>query len=438
MTDHQASPAHAGLPAPPAAAARPHDPAGHPATGRRPADLPPAAARKNTALYAPVLLGAAAAAVLALAVPAMANPVRSQDATGTVSISSIFGNGDIVTGVRGTTDGNVIVTGSHAKADNTPNTLPFLYQGPLTSRAEDSGFHALTPPFAGFETGTFYGPDTSTYNPDTIPAGQVRAVGSYRNGDGVFNHGMIYFGPVSGGGTWTNIDVPADGSNTVGGVRACPSDQPGCVVMDTIAHSTMGNLVVGNYDLNLGHGVSGNAFIYNMTTHQWTLLQLGGSLASGTTLYGIWQNGGPGSPNYTLAGGSSAHGSSLRTQRAFLMNYNERTGHFGPPRFYTYGNAPALVTHFDGITAVPGGFNLATISSVQASSMAFVPTTGGNWPLFGRATWHPIHVAASRVCRPRGCSMVTGNTVFQNQVMGLYVKQPQGKPRTYLATVPTP
>ena len=34
--------------------------------------------------------------------------------------------------------------------------------------------------------------------------------------------------------------------------------------------------------------------------------------------------------------------------------------------------------------------------------------------------------------------MVTGNTVFQNQVMGLYVKQSDGKPRTYLATVSTP
>ena len=437
MTGHQASPAHAGLPAPPAATARPHDPAGHPATARRPADLPLPAARKKTTLYVPLLLGTAAAAVLALALPAMASPVTGQDATSTMSISPILGNGNIVTGVRGTTDGDVILTGSHAKADGTNNTLPFLYQGPLTSPAEDSGFHALTPQFAGFVTGTFYGPDTSTYNPDTIPAGQVRAVGSYRNGDGVFNHGMIYLGPVSGGGTWTTIDVPANGSNTVGGVRACPSDQPDCMVMDTIAHSTMGNLVVGNYDLNLGHGVSGNAFIYNMTTHQWTLLQLGGSLASGTTLYGIWQNGGPGSSNYTLAGGSSAHGSSLRTQRAFLMNYNERTVHFGPPRFYTYGNAPALVTHFDGITAVPGGFNLATISSAQASSMAFVPTNGGNWPLFGRATWYPIDVAASRVCKPAGCSMVTGNTVFQNQVMGVYVKQSDGKPRTYLATVPT-
>jgi len=238
MTANQASPARAGLPAAQAATARPHDPADHPAICCQPTDLPLVAARKKTALYAPLLLGAAAAAVLALAGPAMASPITGHDATSTGSISKILSAGDIVTGVRGTTNGDVILTGSHATADGA-NTLPFLYQGRLTSAAEDSGFHALTPPFAGFMTGTFYGPDTSTYNPHTIPVGQVRAVGSYRTGDGVFNHGMIYLGPVSGGGTWTSIDVPADGSNTVGGVRACPSDQPGCVVMDTIAHSTM-------------------------------------------------------------------------------------------------------------------------------------------------------------------------------------------------------
>ena len=179
MTGNQASPAQAALPASQAATARPHDPAGHHAIGRRPADLPLAAVRKKTARYAPLLLGAAAAAVLALAVPAMASPITGHDATSTGSISEILSAGDIVTGVRGTTNGDVILTGSHATGDGA-NTLPFLYQGPLTSAAEDSGFHALTPPFAGFKTGTFYGPDTSTYNPDTIPAGQVRAVGSYR------------------------------------------------------------------------------------------------------------------------------------------------------------------------------------------------------------------------------------------------------------------
>ena len=68
--------------------------------------------------------------------------------------------------------------------------------------------------------------------------------------------------------------------------------------------------------------------------------------------------------------------------------------------------------------------------------MAFVPATGGDWPSFGRATWYPIDVAASPLCSPDGCSMVTANTVFQNQVMGLYVYD--STPGTYLATVPTP
>src|SRR6202044_821244 len=134
------------------------------------------------------------------------------------------------------------------------------------------------------------------------------------------------------------IDVPPDRSNTVGGGRPCPAHYPRCMGRGPIAHSTMGNLVVDHYDLNIGNGVSGAPFIYSPRPGQWTLLQLGGSLASGTTLYGIWQNGGPGSPNYTLAGGSSAY-SPVKAQRAFLMNYNERTGRFGLPRFYRHGNA---------------------------------------------------------------------------------------------------
>ena len=287
-------------------------------------------------------------------------------------------------------------------------------------------------------TATFYGPDTHSFNPEAIRAGQVRAVGSYQSSAspaGVLNHGMIYLGPLSGrGGRWTSIDVPAQGQHTVGHVRACPRARRHCLVMDTIPHSTMGDLVVSNYDLNPGVPggvVSGNAFIYNMTRHQWTLLRLGGSLSSKTTLYGVWQDGGPASPDYTLAGGSSAHGSSPRgNQRAFLMNYNERTGAFGKPKYYTYGNAPALLTHFEGITAVPGGFNLVAASSAQTSSMAFIPAPGGDRPSFGTATWYPIDVAASPLCSG-GCSAVSGDTVYQNRVMGIYAQA--GSVHTYLA-----
>jgi hypothetical protein len=108
MTGNQASPAHAGLPAPEAAAAH---------WDR---------VRKETARYALLLLGGAAAAVLAMAMPAMASPISVHDAAGTGSISPILGDNDIVTGVRGTTDGNVILTGSHL-IDGTTNTKPFLY-----------------------------------------------------------------------------------------------------------------------------------------------------------------------------------------------------------------------------------------------------------------------------------------------------------------------
>jgi hypothetical protein len=104
MSGNKSSPAQAELPAPRAATARPHDPAGHRAISHRPADLPRAAVRKKTAQYAPLLLlGTAMAAVLAMAAPAMASPVTDHAATSTGSISAILKHGDIVTGVRGRT-----------------------------------------------------------------------------------------------------------------------------------------------------------------------------------------------------------------------------------------------------------------------------------------------------------------------------------------------
>ena len=294
----------------------------------------------------------------------------------------------------------------------------------------------LRPSFRGVTSATFYGPDTHSFNPAAIPRSKVRAVGSYLSSSapaGVLNQGMIYLGPVHGpGGSWRSIDVPADGAHTVGHVRACRRRRVHCFVMDTIAHSTMGDLVVGNYDLSPGvRGglVSGNAFIYNMARHQWTLLRLGGSLSNDTSLYGIWQNGGSKSPDYTLAGGSSHR----KTQQAFLMNYNGRTGRFGRPKYFRYANAPALVTHFEGITAVPGGFDLVTGSSAQAASMAFVPVIARNGS-FGRARWYPVNVAASPLCSG-SCSLVTGNAVYRNHVMGLYIPTVSAAPHTYLATI---
>jgi hypothetical protein len=391
------------------------------------------------------LLGSLVLVAVASVIPVLASggavaAVGAGRAHGHVAIYPILRAGDVVTGVRGTTNGNVILTGAAATGQGT-QSAPFLFRGRLTRAADGAAVSVLTPPFPGVTTATFYGPDTHSFNPEAIPAGQVRAVGSYQSSSsnpGVLNRGMVYLGPVSGrGGSWTAIDVPAHGQHTVGHVRACPRARRNCFVMDTIAHSTMGDLVVGNYDLSPGVPggvISGNAFIYNMTSRRWTLLRLGGSLSSKTTLYGIWQDGGPKSPVYTLAGGSSAHGSSPRgNQRAFLMNYNERTGAFGKPKYYNYGNAPRALTHFEGITAVPGGFNLVAGSSAEPASLAFVPVRGRHRS-FGRATWYPINVAASPLCTG-GCSVVTGNTVYKNRAMGIYSPAGSSTVQTYLAIV---
>jgi hypothetical protein len=385
-----------------------------------------------------LLSGAALVLVTAAGAPAMASPASpasQHQASRNTTISAILRAGDVVTGVRRGTNGNVILTGSQATGNGT-QAVPILYRGPLTTAAAGARASVRNPPFAHVTSATFYGPDTHSVNPRAIPSGQVRAVGSYQSSagpSGVINQGMIYLGPMTGpGGTWTSIDVPANGARVVGHVRACPRRRRRCFVMDTIAHSTMGDLVVGNYDLNptvRGGLASGNAFVYNLARRQWTLLRLGGSLSSKTTLYGIWQDGGSHSPRYTLAGGTSSGGGA---QKAFLLNYNERTGGFGTPRYYRYGNAPTPVTHFEGITGVPGGFHLVAGSSAQSASLAFVPVARNG--SFGRARWHPVNVAGSSLCTG-GCAITTGNAVFRNRIMGLFVPKSSGDLHTYLAVV---
>ncbi len=380
----------------------------------------------------PVLSGGTAAVlVMMAAAPALASPGRAghSRSAGHTRITSILKSGDTVTGVRGSGGRGVVLTGSVTTSSG--SQVPFLFRGRL-ARAAGAAVSVLHPAFRQVTSATFYGPNTHLFNPRAIPRGDVRAVGSYVSSasrQGVHDQGMIYLGPLSGrGGSWRSIDVPANGRHVTGHVRACPRSRPRCFVMDTIAHSTMGDLVVGNYDLKpMVHGglVSGNAFIYNIVRHQWTLLQMHGSLSTKTSLYGIWQHGGPGSPRYTLAGGSSARG----LQRAFLINYNERTGAFGRPAFYVNNNRPTAFTHFDGITAVRGGFNLVSISNGHSPALVFVPVRGRS---FGRARWSPVNVAGSAVCP---CSAVTGNTVWRNHIMGLFVPKSSPAPHTYLATV---
>jgi CHRD domain len=74
----------------------------------------------------------------------------------TGAFSSILRTGDVVTGVRGTANGNVILTGGVATGNGTQND-PFLYQGAL-SGAAGAAVSVRAPSFPGVTSATFYGP----------------------------------------------------------------------------------------------------------------------------------------------------------------------------------------------------------------------------------------------------------------------------------------
>lgn len=337
-----------------------------------------------------------------------------------IDYQTILGPLDIITGVRADLEGAVILTGSKG-ASGTTATQAFLFQGPLNDTAAGT-LYVLNPDFGAGQTvttATLYGPNTSIFAP-SIGLGNVRAVGSYQYAEsptGIFNHGMMYEGRVDGiGGTWTQIDVPSDGTNVTGGVVL------GADVMDTILHSTAGDLVVGNYDL-VGPGgaiLGANGFVYNLLTQQYTLMDVNGSLDNLTSLYGIWQNG-IGSTSYTVAGGTK-DGTGLNA--GFLAHYDVSTGIFSDQSYYTGNNAPGIATHFENITAVPGGYNLVAMGDA-GTTFVFVPVNSDG--TFGEAVWTAANLP--------GSSLMTGNIVYQNVFGGIYNTNSGTEVGSYLGVV---
>ncbi len=320
-----------------------------------------------------------------------------------ISYDSILDPGTFITGVRADLDGTVILTGNRVTSG--ADTEGMIYQGPLNDASAGTAYF-FDPQFADetITTATFYGPDTSIFDPG-LGLGIIRAVGSYQYAEspaGVINHGMLYQGPPNGsGGTWTQIDVPGDGIDVVSGIVVSAP------VEDTILHSTQGDLIVGNYDLQGPGGtlIGANGFIYNIVTQQYTLMQVNGSLDNLTSLYGIWQNG-IGSTSYTIAGGTNDRDG---VNVGFLEDYDSATGAFSNLTFYTGNNQPGVITHFENIAAVPGGFSLvATLDSGPA--YAFVPVNPDG--TFGTATWVPIDLP--------GSDLLTGNIAYQDTIGGIY------------------
>ncbi len=331
------------------------------------------------------------------------------------SFQAIFPTNYAVTGVRQDTGGNVAIT----LAAKLPSgaTQAYVYYGPLSSISNPSFLHEFSPTIPGVTSVTssaLYGPNTPMFNPSSIPANNITAVGSYVAAGSSYQYGMVYKGPVDGTGTYTPFVAPGNGKDTVG---------------DTIAHSTMGNLIVGNFDYQ-SDPKRGHGFIYDTSSGQppnaenFTTVDRG---RFSTTIYGIWQNGGGSSTSYTIVGGFSnvANGG-----RAFIENYTPgaKMHRFRDFKSFSFNNRPSVDTHFEGISVVTGGFSVAaTETSLRTktvgASYAFIPVSKHR--AFGKATWVPI---------PSPGSPTTGNTVIDSSVMGVFPLD-DGDFSSYISTV---
>lgn len=245
---------------------------------------------------------------------------------------------------------------------------------------------------------------TSVNGPDALGSGRVRLVGRYRTGadSAGFNHGFVWEGTLR--------DLPS------GGVfRAV--DYPGATLQS--ANSTMGDLIVGNAGDASGPGV---AYVYDVAKRAFvaTVRYPG---AKSTTAYGIWHNG---KNKYTICGGySSLPANNLRNPtrplpqgRAYLVDYDADSGKFSNwTSFRNPNGGRGAITHFTGISSAEKGVYTLSANSTRGGSRrplqgAWVSVRRNADDRFGRAGWVDLdHPDA----RPGSTS---GNSVYGNHVVG--------------------
>lgn len=314
------------------------------------------------------------------------------------------GSSTIVTGIRGITESDsVYISGLYKTSNGVTNGA--IYAGPIN---ESSGsWYILNYPsqIAGESvTGTaWYGPN----NGET--AETISVVGNYTVESNNFAQGIMYRGPLDGSGTWTKLLPPSpDISN----------------VKETIAHSNMGGIVVGNYDTHLA---TGKAFIYNIQTESYTNLILPVEPRPiSVTAYGIWANG---DGSYTIVGGYKNESQGL--SNGYILDWHKTTGVITHFTTLYFNNQPttSVISHVEGITTDGnGGYNLsADTSDGSLAGAAFVNVPRNLDGSFATPSWIPIVYP--------GSSTISANTVYQNNILGVYEFPGNAQVYSYLATI---
>lgn len=313
-----------------------------------------------------------------------------------------------VSGIRqvdGSTD--VYVTGVYVQYGSVHG---FLYKGPVLGGGTCSPFYF--PSSSGITVTS-----TSLYGPDNNGANRVVVVGSYTT---------LESGPIQQlGFLYQGAD---DGSTVDGYTTLDPSSlesQSGESVINTLGHSTMGGIVVGNYDTRL---ITGKTFIYDITKKVFYGLSTPSGSAS-ITAYGIWYNGGT---SYTITGGYSSVLES-GTNIGFITDWDSETQQISNFTTLNYNDLPASQadTHFEGITTDGhGGYNLSGDWNYTGdkTSPAFVHVPRNSDGTFGEATWTPFAYYP-------GSTWTSANTVYQNYILGLFQAGDPTRDYGYVVTI---
>lgn len=231
---------------------------------------------------------------------------------------------------------------------------------------------------------------SSPYGPNFgNPGGIFRAVGSYKTAaSNPYDLSYLYDGAAAPGEELTMLAYPGSGT------------------LFTIAHSTFGNKLVGNYDTRLA---TGNAFIYDIDTGSYTTNNVPGAVS--TTAYGIYGDKIAGGYGELMVDGV------LHAEHGYI--YDQTTG-----TFTTYDHPGAVATHFEGITGAgrSGEYNLVA-NWVTADGTVHPAVL--HVDALGRATWYEIDIPGDTV---------SSNSAYGDNVVGIYTVN--GAVNGYLATIP--
>ena len=212
--------------------------------------LPTLSAERNREAFTAAVrrLSLMVSALTGLAVCSLAPPAEAQFAYTTLNYGT---TGTFLTGIRGNNIvGNYVIpssgqTGGLLYSSSTGIWTPFPVA--TTNGANFPGAIGSSP----------YGPSFGSQY------GILNAVGSYKIQSSPYNLSYLYNAAAAPAGNLTTLVYP------------------GASTLETIAHSTFGNQVVGNYDTRLA---TGNAFIYTISTGAYGTNDFPGAVS--TTAYG--------------------------------------------------------------------------------------------------------------------------------------------------------